>query len=337
MNSSTFFADVNGRIVTTDDIVTTLDELVQFMNALKTRDFASLASSPNPFEESKLPSRKDFRMPSIKPLPFSGKLGNRPAHEIQNILDDYLERNLENCRLYNLAPDVNSITHNGQPTYVQFVSSGLTDTARQRWRQLPEPTRNQMTWPEYVQWINKRFGSQLALPQAIDALDTIQQTGSAVTYSSSFNELVSATSSANVDLPEAFLCVKYLNGLKPHLQVIPELGNIRDDLSKLQAEAERLDDVYYRRNMRSKTPVSPRNRFKLQAQQVPPASYPPGPFQNDSMDLDALQQGRPSRLLTPAQKAEYRSKGWCVYCQSKDHSIDKCIKLKNKVTFEERP
>ncbi|KAJ3240608.1 hypothetical protein HDU78_002230 [Chytriomyces hyalinus] len=242
--ASTFFADVNGRIVTTDDIVSTLDELVQFMNMLKTHD-PSLATPLNPTEETKLPSRKDFCMPSIKPIPFNGKLGNRPAHEIQNILDDYLECSLENCRLYNLAPDVNLITHNGQSTYVQFVSSGLIKTARQRWRQLPESTRNNMTWPEYAQCINKCFGSQLALSQAIDALDTIQQTGSAVTYSSAFNELVSATSSANVHLPDAFLCVKYLNGLKPHLQVIPELSNICSNLSKLQAEAERLYDVYY--------------------------------------------------------------------------------------------
>ncbi|KAJ3386204.1 hypothetical protein HDU80_000468, partial [Chytriomyces hyalinus] len=89
--ASTFFANINGHIVTADNIVSTLDELVQFMTVLKIRDTASLATSLNLIEETKLPSRKDFCMPSIKPIPFSGKLRKRPAHEIQNILDDYLE------------------------------------------------------------------------------------------------------------------------------------------------------------------------------------------------------------------------------------------------------
>ena len=145
----------------------------------------------------------DFKMPSIKPLPFSGNQGNRPAHELQNILDDYLERSLEICQLYGLAPDITRITKNGQPTYVQFVSMGLADNARILWRQIPAENRLNMTWNDYVKWINLRFGSQLTLSQAIEAMDSLRQTRSAVIYSCAFNELVAAISASGVTYPDA--------------------------------------------------------------------------------------------------------------------------------------
>ncbi|KAJ3002995.1 UNVERIFIED_CONTAM: hypothetical protein HDU68_005920, partial [Siphonaria sp. JEL0065] len=33
----------------------------------------------------------DFKMPSVKPLTFSGNIKNKPAHELQNYLDDFLD------------------------------------------------------------------------------------------------------------------------------------------------------------------------------------------------------------------------------------------------------
>ncbi|KAI8614844.1 acidic fibroblast growth factor binding-domain-containing protein [Chytriomyces sp. MP71] len=47
-----------------------------------------------------------FRMPSIKPIAFAGSGKNRPAYELQNFLDDYLDHSLEICHLYGLAPTI---------------------------------------------------------------------------------------------------------------------------------------------------------------------------------------------------------------------------------------
>ncbi|KAJ3091533.1 hypothetical protein HK100_007152 [Physocladia obscura] len=76
----------------------------------------------------------DFKMPSVKPLEFSGIFKGKAAHELQNSLDDYLDHSLEICQLYNFARAIDTTTHARQPTYVQFVSSGLTGRARIAWR-----------------------------------------------------------------------------------------------------------------------------------------------------------------------------------------------------------
>ncbi|KAJ3077675.1 hypothetical protein HK100_010948, partial [Physocladia obscura] len=41
----------------------------------------------------------DFKMPSVKPLEYSGIFKSRAAHELQNSLDDYLDCSLEICQL----------------------------------------------------------------------------------------------------------------------------------------------------------------------------------------------------------------------------------------------
>ncbi|KAJ3102643.1 hypothetical protein HK100_004335 [Physocladia obscura] len=80
----------------------------------------------------------DFKMPSVKPLEFS-----------EIFKDDYLDRSLELCQLYNFARTIGTATHAGQPTYVQFVSSGLTGRAHIAWRQLTEQQRTEATWDFY--------------------------------------------------------------------------------------------------------------------------------------------------------------------------------------------
>ncbi|KAJ3205097.1 hypothetical protein HDU82_005406, partial [Entophlyctis luteolus] len=153
----------------------------------------------------------EFRMPSNPPPKFSGNLKHRPAHELQNVLDDYLDRTLEMCRIYNFAPDMQSKTHNGQPTYVQFAAMGLSDQARIAWRRIPEQKRALMNWDEYKAWIYNTFGSTLTLSQAVDAMDCLRQTGSALVYSAAFNEITSAIEAAGIKYPVQHLCIKYLN------------------------------------------------------------------------------------------------------------------------------
>ncbi|KAJ3399821.1 hypothetical protein HDU80_007547, partial [Chytriomyces hyalinus] len=62
----------------------------------------------------------NFRLPTIKPLPFSRVYGNKPAHKIQNLIDNYLKCSYEFCLLHPLAPSSAKISHPNQPTYVQF-------------------------------------------------------------------------------------------------------------------------------------------------------------------------------------------------------------------------
>ncbi|KAI8619636.1 hypothetical protein BC830DRAFT_1103421 [Chytriomyces sp. MP71] len=107
---------------------------------------------------------------------------------------------------------------------------GLTNNACILWHQLPSDSRKNMTWEEYVSWINLRFGSQLTLSQAIEAMDSLSITASGVTY------------------PDAHLCIKYLNGLKSHLQVVPDLYKITSDLKTLQQEAECMDNLHFHCN-----------------------------------------------------------------------------------------
>ncbi|KAJ3222899.1 hypothetical protein HDU78_011553, partial [Chytriomyces hyalinus] len=164
-----------------------------------------------------------FRMPSVKPITFSGSFRNKPAHEVQNLLDDYLERSHEICILYGFAPSINQMTQLNQPTFVQFASSGLSENARIAWRQIPKDDRTLMTWDAYSAWIQNTFGSTLTLDQALDAMDDLRQTTSAVIYSAKFNELVSAISAADVDYSQKHLCSRYRRGLKPHLRATPDL------------------------------------------------------------------------------------------------------------------
>ncbi|KAJ3198804.1 hypothetical protein HDU82_001008, partial [Entophlyctis luteolus] len=193
----------------------------------------------------------DFKMPSVKPLEFTGNIKHMPAHQLQNYLDDYLERSLETCRLYNFAPDSQSYTHTGQPTYVQFISSGLTSHARTAWRRVPELERLHMNFENFRNWILTNFGSTLTLAQAVEAMEDLRQNKSAVIYSAQFNELIAAIAAAGVVYPEKHLCIKYLNGLKPHLQMVPDIYRIADDLRKLQQETEKLDDIQFRRARKS--------------------------------------------------------------------------------------
>ncbi|KAJ3339925.1 hypothetical protein HDU83_007423 [Entophlyctis luteolus] len=292
----------------------------------------------------------DFKMPSIKPIEFTGNIKHMPAHKLQNYLDDYLERSLETCKLYNFASEPADVSYIGQPTYVQFVSSGLADQARTAWRCLSPRRRELMTWEDYSKWILDTFGSSLTLAQAVEAMEELRQTRSALIYLSEFNQLVSAIKAASVEYPDEHLCIKYLNGLKPNLQTIPDLYPIVDDLEKLQHKAEKLDDIQFRRTRKSYHPVnntfpqqqSPRRSTHQEScQNTSPGLANTFPHANDSptpMDLNNVQSFRSQqqpfrgqqkfRTLTPEEKQTYREKGWCFYCKGKDHVIANCPVLK---------
>ncbi|KAJ3376320.1 hypothetical protein HDU84_000376, partial [Entophlyctis sp. JEL0112] len=296
-------------------------------NALQ-NEVQSIQTAPPPTNVAASSRAPDFKMPSIKPIKFSGNIKHMPAHRLQNYLDDYLERSLETCKLYNFTSEPATVSQCGQPTYVQFVSSGLADQAHTAWRRLTAYERENMTWDGYRSWILTTFGSTLTLAQVVEAMEELRQTRSALIYSAKFNQLVSAIKATGVIYPEEHLCIKYLNGLRPNLQTIPDLYRIIDDLGKLQRKAKKLDNIQFRRLKKSYRPInntfpqqqtSRKTTYQESRHNTAPHLTNTFPCANDSpapMDLDN------------EEKQTYREKGWCLYCKKKDHSIAACPTLK---------
>ncbi|KAJ3061088.1 hypothetical protein HDU98_003001, partial [Podochytrium sp. JEL0797] len=154
-------------------------------------------------------------------------------------------------------------------------------------------------------------------------MEKLSQTRSASLYSVKFNELVSALETAHVSHPVKYLCIKYLQGLKPHLHTRPKLFHIDNNLNALQKEAERLYDVMFRLDKKHSSNVT---SVAHPRQQSFPSFHNAVPDVNDPMDLSNIQQ-QSFRKLTPEQKQLFRQKGWCVYCQSHEHDTDHCSKL----------
>ncbi|KAJ3226902.1 hypothetical protein HDU81_007019, partial [Chytriomyces hyalinus] len=163
-----------------------------------------------------------FRMLSVKPITFFGSFHSKPAHEIQNLLNNYLKCSYEICILYSFAPSASQMSQLNQPTFIQFASSGLSKNACIAWHQIDKNDHALMTWKTYAIWIQSTFGSILTSDQALDAMDNLHQTTSAIIYSAKFNELVSAISTANINYSQKYLCSHYHRGLKPHLCATPD-------------------------------------------------------------------------------------------------------------------
>ncbi|KAJ3379494.1 hypothetical protein HDU80_002405, partial [Chytriomyces hyalinus] len=170
----------------------------------------------------------NFRLPAIKPLPFSRVFGNKPAHEIQNLIDTYLKRSYEFCLLHCPAPSTTEISHPDQPTYVQFVTGGLSDAARISWRLFPQHKCTHMNWEDYTKWV---------------ILDALFQTTSATAYSAKFNNLVSSISIAGAEFSPKHICSCYRKNLKDHLKALTDLVKINNNLILLQQQAKYLDDI----------------------------------------------------------------------------------------------
>ncbi|KAJ3219176.1 hypothetical protein HDU81_000376, partial [Chytriomyces hyalinus] len=175
-----------------------------------------------------------------------------------------------------------------------------------------------MSWDEYATWIKQTFGSHLSMKQAIKAMEDLQQTSSAVTYSCKFNELVSAIATSGVNYPARHLCIKYLQGLKFHIHSNPAIFAIEDDLDHLQYEAEKLDNLTYCHSKCSvadtcknaSTYSTSRTSTTQSFQSVQGHTLKNSiPESSNPMDLGNTQQTSPYPRLTPEQKALFRSKG----------------------------
>ncbi|KAJ3004042.1 UNVERIFIED_CONTAM: hypothetical protein HDU68_005366 [Siphonaria sp. JEL0065] len=246
-------------------------------------------------------------MPSIRPIEFTGNFRNKPAHELQNILDDYFDRSYELCKLYNFASSTT-------------LFPKLANQSRIAWCRLLESQRDTMLWIDYCEWIQKQFGSQLTLQRAIEAMENLSHTGPATMYTAKFNE--------------RHLCVKYLQGLEMHLRTLPELFRITDNFNCLKTEAETLDDMTATMTATFDTTTAQTNVSTTVLTALTPFDVQMGILheqtidRNDPMDLSHTELLAPP--LTQDQKNYYCAKGWCTYCQERDHNNDHCKKLTAK-------
>ena len=262
-------------------------------------------------------SDSEFKVPSAKPPSFDGKCRHKNAQEAQTIIDDYLHQCARDARLYGFLADGETSNKKNHRTYVDWISTGLTGAALQKWRQLPQNQQHGMTFSAFNTWIRREFTSPLSTQQAIVALLKLKQNGPCSTFSQHFNDLLESLRSNQIELPTLFLCYLYRLGLKDHLQSDEDLFRMNEELVRLQDEAERKDDFFFRQQ-----------KEKGKSQNNPTSRRPPQRDANsghkpDPMQLDNL-SGQPLVKLTEAEKALYRANGWCTYCRSKEHSYVDC-------------
>ena len=97
---------------------------------------------------SRIPSDKpgqsdsEFKVPSVKAPSFDGKCRHKNAQEAQTIIDDYLHQCARDARLYGFLADGQTSNKKNHRTYVDWISTGLTGPALQKWRQIPQPQQH---------------------------------------------------------------------------------------------------------------------------------------------------------------------------------------------------
>jgi hypothetical protein len=299
-----------------NNVLPTLQGLQQAVQQLQQQFTRQQAPHVGQTVPRTLPS---FKIPSAQPPSFDGSAKYKPAHVAQQTIDEYLHKAFKVAKIHGFRADNASAQYSNHPTYVQWVSTGLTGMALTYWRQLSETVQDTMTWQQYKEWIQRHFTSALTLQDATHTLKSLKQKKSASQYSQQFNELVEAIRSKNVSLDDKYLCIIYRDGLKDFLIKENKLYDIEDDLAKLQQEAERLDDHHWRTHSNS--------RRTGNFSQPPFRNHGNANHRDDPMELDNMQTDQTNgnfRRLSEKEKEFYRSKGWCTFCRSKNHDYNSC-------------
>ncbi|KAJ3093522.1 hypothetical protein HDU97_009514 [Phlyctochytrium planicorne] len=248
-----------------------------------------------------------FKVTSCPPPSFNGNFGTKPAHVVNATIEEYLDNAQQQCLLHGFLADNERPRYIEHKTYVQWLCSGLKGSAATKWRSVDIKTRQNMHWRDYCKWIRKNFTSQLAVSQAIDALDIIQQRTSVIEYNTRFNELVDSLIKNRVSYPEIALCTKYRRGLKTHLSSHKDIYE-SNDLQEIQDRAETLDDIH--------------TRTTRAAKRSEPKSSSSGTANNN---IQAVADAKPKhKPLTAEEKALYKENCWCTYCRSHDHTYEDC-------------
>ena len=251
--------------------------------------------------------KKYFRMPSIKPPVFDGSIRHKPGPKATAAIYGYIQELEELTCIYGFRrSDTESTNLLNHTSIVQFAVMGFTGEARARWTKDKRLSLHPTDLYKFQEWIFKNFSSVVTLDKIYAAFITISQTGSVSKYNQYFNELLDAFETMNIDISPKLLCTAYRRGLKSHIRVHPDIYE-EDEIVRIQANAEKIDEINY---LKDKMPErTTESRYK--------------PKDPNAMDLSNLNQHKLPRL-TEAEKVVYKSKGWCVYCRSKNHTLQQC-------------
>jgi hypothetical protein len=281
----------------------------------------------------------EFKMTSRDPPSFSGDFSKKQAHQIQVEISEYLDNCEMQGRMYKFLFDNEPSIYSNQTHVREWISTGLTGIASSAWRQLSTIERQTKTWADFKKWIQDSFSSKLTLEQAAQALVELRQKASLKNYAQNFNDLNSALSTGNVILPPTFLCILFRLGMKDNLRTENALFEIKDNLVKLQQDAERLDDFYWRQGSKQRAkdkgrtqPPNLRNGSQTNNSTRTTSTDGPVPMELGNVQRNSNNnENQTKRKLTDEEKAQYRKNGWCVYCRSKEHAYEVCpVRNKSK-------
>ncbi|KAJ1557352.1 hypothetical protein HK405_000153 [Cladochytrium tenue] len=175
-------------------------------------------------------------MTSATPPAFDGSCLRMTPYECHAFVTHYLSHCKIICRLHGFQGDGKSQLFHVHPTYVDWISTGLSHQAFAKWQRIPDEERREFTWLQYATWIQTSFTFKRTYGRAL--LTSLKQERSVVDYSFAFNTLLETVEDTLEPLAQ---CTLYRKGLKPDLKDRPELNAIHENLNTLQSEAECLD------------------------------------------------------------------------------------------------
>ncbi|KAJ1568918.1 hypothetical protein HK405_012260 [Cladochytrium tenue] len=267
--------------------------------------------------------KPEFKRPSVAPPRFDGSVMKLVPYECQARVAEYLAFCEQQCRYYGFRADDEVAHYENHLTYVDWLQGGLKETAFHVWQLLPKAERQTMTWTGYQKWIQDHFQSKLAYARAVAILTSLKQRTSARDYAFRFNNILY---SIGEHADKTMICTIFRNGLKPEIASNSGIDSIDTDLSALQQEAIRLDELAWNARQQNRTTI------QTATQRPAPTFGNKKPIYeevNDPMEVDNTERlgkpkkGRPAPL-TEKERAEYRENGWCTFCRRRDHTIDKC-------------
>ncbi|KAJ3093430.1 hypothetical protein HDU97_009758, partial [Phlyctochytrium planicorne] len=160
-----------------------------------------------------------FKVTSARPPPFDGNFGNKPAHTVQGLIEEYIDKAETQARLHGFLDDHSEPMFRNHMTYVDWVSTSLSGIALAKWRTMSTTTRYTMSWFDYCH---------------------------AAEYTCRFNEIVDSLNKQNVKYDTLVLCTYYRTGLKQRLQEHKDIYEC-DDLAILQQRATTFISILPRR------------------------------------------------------------------------------------------
>jgi hypothetical protein len=260
---------------------------------------------------------KMFKHPSTLPPTFRADFVGMKPQEVQANIREFLFKGEELAGQFGYRADGERKRFDKHPTYVHFVSRGLTGNALKRWMDLDKEHRDGMSWKDFCEWIQGTFGAAVSKTKLMEEFTKLRQGSSVAAYCQDFNNIVASMTAAGLGShPVKMLCTRFIAGLKPDMRMAHELYLFEDDLPMLQRRAIEIDEIKWGNRMKTPKEGHVEGKPFQKSHQYTPTSGP------TPMELDHM-EGRFTKL-SDAEKAAYREKGWCTFCRAKDHTIVAC-------------